>query len=45
MEKTLDEISFNAPDLSKEKLVIDAVYIREKIADIVKDRDLSRYIL
>ncbi len=45
LEKTLDEISFNAPDLSKEKLVIDAVYIREKIADIVKDRDLSRYIL
>ncbi|MCH8029024.1 MAG: ATP-dependent protease ATPase subunit HslU [Candidatus Dadabacteria bacterium] len=45
LEKTLDEISFNAPDLSKEKLVIDAVYIREKIADIVKDKDLSRYIL
>ncbi|HEX3036620.1 MAG TPA: ATP-dependent protease ATPase subunit HslU [Thermodesulfobacteriota bacterium] len=45
IEKILEEISFNAPDISKEKIVIDAKYVQEKIADIVKDRDLSRYIL
>jgi ATP-dependent HslUV protease ATP-binding subunit HslU len=45
MERILEDISFNAPDISKEKIVIDARYVRERIADIVKDRDLSRYIL
>lgn len=45
MERMLDEISFNAPDMGHEKITIDANYVREKIADIVKDRDLSRYIL
>ncbi len=45
LERILEDISFNAPDISKERIVIDAKYIREKIADIVKDRDLSRYIL
>lgn len=45
MEKMLDDISFEAPDMTEEKIVIDANYVKEKIADIVKDRDLSRYIL
>lgn len=45
MERMLDEISFNAPDMAEQKIVIDAKYVKEKIADIVKDRDLSRYIL
>ena len=45
LEKLLDEISFNAPDMKEKKMVIDAGYVEEKIADIVKDRDLSRYIL
>ncbi len=45
MERILDDISFNAPDISKEKIVIDARYVKERIADIVKNRDLSRYIL
>ena len=45
MERMLDEISFNAPDMGHEKITIDANYVKEKIADIVKDRDLSRYIL
>ncbi len=45
LEKLLDEISFNAPDMNNTKIVIDADYVNEKIADIVKDRDLSRYIL
>ncbi|TFG78148.1 MAG: ATP-dependent protease ATPase subunit HslU [Thermodesulfobacteriales bacterium] len=45
MEKILDDISFEAPDMTEEKIVIDAQYVKGKIADIVKDRDLSRYIL
>ena len=45
LEKLLDEISFNAPEMNNTKIVIDADYVNEKIADIVKDRDLSRYIL
>ena len=45
MEKILDDISFEAPDMKEEKIVIDAKYVKDKISDIVKDRDLSRYIL
>ncbi len=45
LEKLLDEISFNAPDMKEKKFAIDKNYVEEKIADIVKDRDLSRYIL
>jgi ATP-dependent HslUV protease ATP-binding subunit HslU len=45
LERILEDISFNAPDISKERIVIDTKYIKEMIADIVKDRDLSRYIL
>jgi len=45
LERILEDISFNAPDISKERIVIDTKYVKEMIADIVKDRDLSRYIL
>ncbi len=45
LEKLLDDISFNAPDMKEKKFTIDKSYVEEKIADIVKDRDLSRYIL
>jgi ATP-dependent HslUV protease ATP-binding subunit HslU len=45
MERMLDEISFEASDLSGQQIVIDAQYVREKLADIVKDEDLTRYIL
>ncbi len=45
MEKMLDDISFEAPDMTEEKIIIDAKYVKDKIADIVKNRDLSRYIL
>ncbi len=45
MEKLLEDISFNAPDMPKEKVTIDAGYVREKIADIAQDKDMSRYIL
>jgi len=45
MEKLLDEISFEAPDLKKKKSIIDAKYVKEKLSNVVKDVDLSRYIL
>src|SRR6476660_1415826 len=45
MEKLLDEISFEGPDLKKKTIRIDAAYVQKMLADIVKDHDLSRYIL
>ena len=45
MERVLDEISFEAPDKKGEQFKVDADYVRHMLADIVKDQDLSRYIL
>jgi ATP-dependent HslUV protease ATP-binding subunit HslU len=45
MEKLLEEISFNGPDLKKKNIKIDAEYVKKQLAEIVKDQDLSRYIL
>lgn len=45
MEKLLEDASFDAPDLNHKELRIDAKYVREKLAPILKDEDLSRYIL
>jgi ATP-dependent HslUV protease ATP-binding subunit HslU len=45
MEKLLEEISFEGPDLRKKNVKVDAVYVRKQLSDIVKDQDLSRYIL
>ena len=45
MEKLLDAISFDAPDMAERKVVIDRPYVQRMLADIVKDEDLSRYIL
>jgi len=45
MERVLDEISFDAPDKKGEHIKVDADYVRQMLADIVKDQDLSRYIL
>ncbi|MGA2960714.1 MAG: ATP-dependent protease ATPase subunit HslU [Candidatus Korobacteraceae bacterium] len=45
MERVLDEISFSAPDLKEKDIKIDADYVRKMLSDIVKDQDLSRYIL
>jgi len=45
MEKLLDEISFDAPEMAGKSMVIDAKYVREKLKDFVEDEDLSRYIL
>jgi ATP-dependent HslUV protease ATP-binding subunit HslU len=45
LEKVLEDISFNAPDLNEKELTIDAAYIQDKLKDIITDEDLSRYIL
>jgi ATP-dependent HslUV protease ATP-binding subunit HslU len=45
MEKLLDEISFEGPDLEPKQQRIDAVYVTRMLAETVKDQDLSRYIL
>lgn len=45
LERALEEISFEGPDLKKKKVKIDAAYVRHQLADIVQDQDLSRYIL
>ena len=45
LEKVLDEISFEAPEMKKKAMKIDAAYVQKQLADIVKDQDLSRYIL
>jgi ATP-dependent HslUV protease ATP-binding subunit HslU len=45
MEKLLDEISFEGPDLEEKQVTIDDAYVSKMLADIVKNEDLSRYIL
>jgi ATP-dependent HslUV protease ATP-binding subunit HslU len=45
MEKIVEEISFEGPDLKKKTVKIDANYVRLQLADIIKDQDLTRYIL
>jgi ATP-dependent HslUV protease ATP-binding subunit HslU len=45
MEKLLDEVSFEAPDLLEKSIIIDAAYVDRMLADIVKNEDLTRYIL
>ena len=45
MERLLDEISFDGPEMTGKTMVIDAKYVKEKLKDFVEDEDLSRYIL
>ena len=45
MEKLLDEISFEAPQMEGVRVVINAAYVRERLVEVIKDQDLSRYIL
>lgn len=45
MEKLVDEISFDAPDMSTTTVTIDKKYVLEKLAEILEDENLSRYIL
>jgi ATP-dependent HslUV protease ATP-binding subunit HslU len=45
LERVLDEISFEAPELKKKNVKIDAPYVAKQLAEIAKNQDLSRYIL
>lgn len=45
MERLLEEISFEAPELDERSLVIDAAFVKERLSGLAKDEDLSRYIL
>jgi len=45
MEKLLEDVSFGAPDMPGKELTIDAGYVHHRLADIMRDEDLSRYIL
>lgn len=45
MDKVLEDVSFEAPELKSQEIIIDDTYVIDKLKDIVKDEDLSRYIL
>jgi ATP-dependent HslUV protease ATP-binding subunit HslU len=45
MEKLVDEISFDAPDMTVKSVTINKEYVAEKLSDILEDENLSRYIL
>ena len=45
MEKLLDELSFNASEISPKDIIIDPKYVDERLSDLIKDEDLTRYIL
>ncbi len=45
LERVVEEISFDAPDRSDKKVVIDAAYVRARLDSLAQDEDLSRYIL
>jgi ATP-dependent HslUV protease ATP-binding subunit HslU len=45
MERLLEEVSFDAPDLAAHRLVVDEAFVRERLEGLVRDEDLSRYIL
>ena len=45
LEKLLEDISFSAPDMREKDVTIDAQYVDKKLKSIMKDRDLSKYIL
>jgi ATP-dependent HslUV protease ATP-binding subunit HslU len=45
MERLMEDLSFNAPELEERHVVIDGAYVRERLTDLARDEDLSRYIL
>ena len=45
LEKVLEEISFEAPEMKKKAFKVDAAYVQKQLASVVKDQDLARYIL
>jgi ATP-dependent HslUV protease ATP-binding subunit HslU len=45
LEKVFEQISFDAPDLQEKRVTITAQYVRERLGEVLKDEDLSRFIL
>ena len=45
MERLLDEISFSAPDMAGKEVVLDGAHVHARLAEVLEDEDLSRYIL
>jgi ATP-dependent HslUV protease ATP-binding subunit HslU len=45
MERLLEDVSFDAPDMPGKELTIDAEYVQQRLSDVTRDQDLSRYIL
>jgi ATP-dependent HslUV protease ATP-binding subunit HslU len=45
LERLLDELSFEAPDLGPQTIPITAAYVRERLADVLRDEDLSQFVL
>jgi len=45
LERLLEEVSFRGPELSGQKVVVDAALVRERVGDLAKNEDLSRYVL
>jgi ATP-dependent HslUV protease ATP-binding subunit HslU len=44
-ERLLDQVSFDAPELQEMTVTIDAAYVEDRLNDVLKDEDLSRYVL
>ena len=45
MERMLEHVSFEASELEEKKVRIDAAYVKDRLRDVIKDEDLSRFIL
>ena len=45
IERVLEEVSFDAPDMENKSVTVDAAFVQKRLADIVEDVDLSKYIL
>jgi ATP-dependent HslUV protease ATP-binding subunit HslU len=45
MERLLENLSFEAPDMGKSRVEIDAAYVRDRLEGVTRDEDLSKFIL
>lgn len=45
LEKVIEDVSFDAPDLANTEVIVDSAFVKERLSDLVEDKDLSRFIL
>ncbi len=45
MERLLEELSFEAPDMKRGRVAVNAAYVKERLAELTEDEDLSKFIL